>query len=315
MLRTFPVLVALVWALLPARAQTPEFEQLPVWPADGKTPKSLAEKYVFRDSATMEIVISYPTDPNDPSGRRTIYRYRPQNQVEAHVSVVIKRLLDDRLEYAYTVANAPTARESIAVWSVVGPDSATTLVAEHPRWTKVHLKNSKLKQAALPIAPAGDPVYFSGDGLAIAPGQEASGFKVTSAYAPGFTTAYAQGGSPLSTNGDLPLAVFNQLRPLMRWEQINQIVLTLGPRYSAVTPKRTIAEEYRAGLNQMLMHGQIMPESGFVLALSAILDACRSDVNRCRPADIDSASMRAQGSAEKEIAMAVLLALGTRANR
>src|SRR5439155_24648912 len=83
------VLAAFCFLTVPGLGEQPAslYSKLPVWPGDDNLPPASKDKYVFWDPATAEIVMSYPKDPSDPSGARTTYRYRPQNQVEPQISV------------------------------------------------------------------------------------------------------------------------------------------------------------------------------------------------------------------------------------
>jgi len=305
-------LVGLVAARCSAQ-ETSEFDKLPVWPANGKLTEKLQDRYVFRDVSSFEVVIAVPTDPGNPQGPRTIYRYRPQNQVDPRITVEISRAIDGRVQYRYMLANAAGARLPIRAWSLVlaGPESDVEL--DHPKWGKIRLKGTSLEQAAHPGAPAGDTAYWSrrdAPGLEIAPGQSAGDFVLKSSYLPGFTTAYVQGGQPLSTRGELPFEVAEQLIPLMRLKEDTRIVLTFGPRFAPDTDKRTIAADYQRGLQQLAKRGLLSDKTSFHEEATGILAACANpSPNPCPVVKLAERFVRASSPLEKEVGSALLMAL------
>lgn len=289
------------------------FEKLPVWAPSENAPVANPNRYVFRDASTDEIVISYPVDRALPNGARVTYRYRPQNQVAPKIRATVTRQSDGTYRYSYVISNGSGARQNIENWSLIGPGPASDILQEHPRWGQVRLNGSVVAQAALPGTPGGELLDWSShvtpQGLAIRPGQSEPGFIVTSSYRPGFTTAYIQGGQPLSTNGDLPLEVADQLSPLMTMAENNRIVLTLGPRFSPEATRAEIATDYQNGLSELVKAGIIQQTSGFVARVETLLEACSvGETERCRTQK-QALPGEATSGMETEITVALLLAL------
>lgn len=272
---------------------------------------SLRDHYVFRDDRTAEIVISFPKDPDNPDGPRTDYRYRPQNQVDPHILVKISRDSDQRFRYAYTLANGPAARQSIDIWSIVSPGPASDIEVGHPKWGKVRAKGSKAKQAALiGVMDGGYIDWAADDGSAIAPGQSAEGFVIVSSYRPGFTTAYAQGGRPLGTKGDLPPSVVTQLSPLLKLDVNNRLTVTLGPRFKPDVANNVIVEDYLRIMKTLVKGNMLDEQSTFLRRMTDVLSRCIKAPAVC----LDNQSARsisegAETSFEKEIATAFISAL------
>src|SRR5258708_3379158 len=267
---------------LEGQYRSPQYERLPPWPKDGIIPASLQQNYVFRDEKTAEIVLSFPESNGEPDGPRTVYRYRPQNQVEPHVSVTISRDNEGRYRYAYTVENAPTARQGIDIWSVVSPGSNCDIIVDHPSWAKLRAARSHARQAALPGLSEGEYIDWVSDKAGvIAPGTSVTGYTLVSSYGPGFTTAFFQGGKPLGTRGDLPIAVVRELAPLMKIDVNSRATVTIGPRFPKGTSRAIIAAEYRTGIKTLVKEGVLEQKSGFVQNVTTILAACSNPVSSC----------------------------------
>jgi hypothetical protein len=294
---------------LQGQYRSQQYEQLPLWPKDGIIPNSLQQNYVFRDENTAEIVVSFPGD--EPAGPRTVYRYRPQNQVEPHVGVTISRDSEGHFRYLYTVENAPTARQGVDIWSVVSPGPDSDIIVDHPSWAKVRARGSHAKQAALPGLAEGEYIDWVSDKAGvIAPGTSVTGFSLVSSYSPGFTTAFFQGGKPLGTKGDLPVAVVRQLAPLMKIDVNSRPAVTIGPRFAKGTSRAIIAEEYRSGIQTLVKEGVLDRQSGFVQNVTAILAACGNSAAPCLSQAQTSWLESVKGSREEsEIAAALVLSL------
>ncbi len=292
-------------------AQTP-FDLLPLWPADGNAARpQLRGKYVFRDLTTMEIVISYPSDDAAPDGPRTIYRFRPQSQVDASLGLTIKREVD-LLRYEYIVHNGLRARQSVEIWTLIAPSSADHLELQQRDWAKIRLRGTETRQAVFPTLPPGDTIMWSSHSdtrLRITPGSSASGFIIRSDYLPGFTSAYMQGGPALSTNGDLPVAVARQMAPFLQHDGANQSVITLGPRFDPSSTKTSIAGDYLAGIQAAAKSGAINPASPFYASLTTFLKRVIASNRDLIPERADELTRVAHSDLEKEILSGVVLAL------
>jgi hypothetical protein len=309
------VVVGLLAAVCQAQDHS-EFSKLPAWPSDGRLSGDLQNQYVFRDARTEEIVLAIPTDRANPSSHRTIYRYRPQNQVDPQIGITISRALDGHLVYRYVIANGSGARQPIDAWTLVVPAADADLELNDSRWLHHRLAGAKVQQSAHTAAPPGDAAYWSrstANGLEapIAPGQRAVEFLVTASYLPGFTTAYVQGGPPLALPGELSFDVGQQLAPLMKMAQSTRPVLTIGPRFAPDASKGIVAADYAQGLQELAQRGYLTASGSFCRTAQEILTKCATPASSvCLTADRERALMQSSStSLEKDIADALRVAL------
>lgn len=305
----------LLFALFHCSAAQPPaaYDRLPTWPGEDRL-TAFPENFVFWDATAQEIVISFPKDPQNPHGVRTTYRYRPQNQVDPQIVPEISFERDGNYHYRYTVSNGLAARQAIDIWSLVSPGVDADIRLEHAEWGKLRVSGSVAKQAALqPEAPHGEYIDWVSDGRSIGPGSVANGFLVVSSYRPGLTTAYAQGGKPLSAKEGMPPAAGRQLVPFMKLEVNNRVTVTIGPRFARNTPSGAIARDYAAGIRRLIIVGDMDASSQFVSVVLAALDAC-SGVEAERCASLPAAAIRDSAASvlEHQIAAALLLSIGPR---
>lgn len=299
--------------MLAAAQEKSVFEHLPVWPSDGKLNESQHGQYVFRDTSTEEVVIVILDDQTDPRGPYHTVRHRPQNQVDPDISVEISRTADGSLRYRYTLANGSRARQSIDAWFLALSYAEGGMAVDHPRWGKIWMEKTALRQLANPAIAPGGAAYWSGSAAngsaeAIAPGQSLDGFSVTAAYLPGLATAYVQGGPPLATPGELPVAAGPRLVELMK--ESRRTAVTIGPRFKAATDKKAIAADYQEGLRVLAERKVLDPKTPFYQAAMVTCRACA--IGLCSMQDQEG---RLQGlissPLEKTIASGLILALSS----
>jgi hypothetical protein len=210
----------------------PVLDTLPVWSSGIRTFADLRGRYVFRDSETQEVVIAFRSEEN-PASVMTIYRYRPQNQVQATVTATVAMETRGTYRYRYVIGNGRNARLAISLWLLVGPNSSGDVQADGSSWAFARLRNQDTKQAAIETAPRGTALSWAagGTGSPVQPGAASPVFDVLSSFLPGLTSAYFQGGDGLATSGgDLPLEVSARVEPFMVIDQRFQVQLTIGPK-------------------------------------------------------------------------------------
>ena len=287
------------------------FDKLPSWQLSIGNSAKLGDKFVFRDDDTQELVILLAPDPAALLMKQKLLRYRPQNQVKATISQTISPV-PEGYAYRYSVTNGQGARLAIDAWSMVVGKSNLPMIPSHPRWAKVYLKDTSVEQSAIPGVEAGRAVYWGSriEGASmIDPGTQSDGFSVRSPLLPGFTTANVKGGEPLSTPGELPRQVGDQLIPLMKMKESTQSVVVLGPRFQRDVSRQAIAADYRKGLGALKKEGRIDVNSPFVRLLSTALADCEIK-GVCRSQTFAALTTSAASPIEKDIAMGVAISLG-----
>jgi len=190
-----------------------EVKTLPVWPADGK-PSPAAGQFVFRDSATGEIVVSYPALDN--ANRRVTFRFWLQNRVEPQVFIQLSRNAESLYVYRYELANGASAKTPTWAWDVVGPGNDPNIAITHPVWDGTNFQDPVAPQALLKTAKQAAFLSWAGVSTPIAPGSKVPDFQIISGYKPGFTTAYATGNGGINAPDELTEQVAEQLLPLQR---------------------------------------------------------------------------------------------------
>ena len=221
----------------------------------------------------------------------------------------ISRETDGSYRYLYALRNGPSSRQSIDIFSIVGPGPDSEIRVEHPFWGKVRAKGSKAKQAALPPGtPDGEYINWASGGKAVPPGGTATDFVIVSNYRPGFTTAYAQGGRYLSFNaGGPPPEVARQLAPLMKLEVNNRTTLTLGPRFAPEAPRSLVAADYRLVMQQLLKTAAVSESDFFRIVIKLLDDCAASEAKPCLDDNQASFLSTQRAGIERDIASGLLL--------
>src|SRR5215471_8185894 len=107
----------------------PDFP-VPAWPANGVIPADLKSHYVFVDAAKNEYILAYPSNLGSPNfekdgpGQIQVSRFKLQRDVEPAVNVAIAVSAGGKIKYAYTVVDAPKAKQSIDQWALALPEGA-----------------------------------------------------------------------------------------------------------------------------------------------------------------------------------------------
>jgi hypothetical protein len=258
-----------VAVICPAQSNDPpEVKALPVWPADGK-PSLPAGGQVFRDSATGEIVVSYPALDN--ANRRVTFRFWLQNRVDPRASVEISRNSEGLYVYRYDIENGSGAKTPIWFWAVVGPGSDPSLAISHPVWDGINPKDPVAPQAFLRTAKRGAFLSWMGVSTPIAPGSKVAAFQIISNYKPGFTTAYATGDGGIHAPDEMTEAVAEQLLPLQRAPVMSKPFLTIGPRFGPDVSSQDIAAIYLEDIRDLCALGLLDKESPFLREVQDVL--------------------------------------------
>ncbi len=203
----------------------PEFP-VPVWPANGVIPAELKNHYVFVDPAKNEYVVAYPENLGSPNFEkdgpkdRQVSRYKLQRDVEPAVNVAVSAAAGGHYKYAYTVLDAPKAKQSIDQWALVVPDAAAGSVTKQPTgWFGVVQRGRKFTVSNPDWIKTGTAVVFSYDKPSeqILPGSIKGGFEVESDLKPGFTLGFFRQGpsveAAVQTSGNIPRSIIQNATP------------------------------------------------------------------------------------------------------
>ena len=264
---------------------------------------------MFLGSGQGEIVVSYPASLDVPgqAGRKT-FRFQLHNLVKPGFAVQIARDENGLFTYDYLLRNGESARQSIRLWSFVGPPDDSKFEVSCPGWSASKARTATARQVALPSVPqlGAEVIFFSRTGNDIQPGnRNFDPFHVTSSYSPGFTTAFVRSGAAFDIPSELPSPVGDQIGMLARPEWDSQVVLILGPRFSPDTSGQAIAADFHIGISRLVRSGQLNGESAFVKEALAALG--RSVQSGGIPAvrDVVNLLPKASPGIESEIATAM----------
>jgi hypothetical protein len=256
---------------------------VPSWPSDGVVPASMKDNYVFVDPPKNEYVLAYPenlgteTFAKDGPGRMRISRYELLRNVAPVVSVAITPAAG-KLLYDYAVANGSSAKQSIDTWLLVLPETAGTDTLKTPEgWfgivqkqRKFKLKNPEwIRTGAAAVWSFQKPEQF------IMPGSSKKGFQIESELRPGFTVAFLRKSESVdvkvTTQGNVPKEVKEQLDQLLALEYNSRTVLTYGPKFERSAADYNIAEDYLQGIITLSRAGILDLSSEFLRNLMSEL--------------------------------------------
>jgi len=285
-------------------ALAPEVRALPPWRGEEEAAKTPGQ-YVFREPSG-EIVVCYP-DPGDPAVRRT-FRFWLQNRVDPQIEASVSRAEDGMYVYTYRLRNGPKAAVAMWNWSVVGPVNQE-IKAEHSVWRGLYARDPAAPQAMLPSLPNGAYIAWVGVDSPLQPGVEATGFKITSAWAPGLTTAYGTGkANPIQAPTGLTREVEDQIIPLERAPVMKKTAVTVGPRFAPGTPVSAVVAAFRSDIADLLRQGLLDPDSPFIRELQQVLTRAAAVPNRRVLGVIGNAP---QSRLENDLLLALKMATAT----
>jgi hypothetical protein len=263
---------------------------VPAWPKDGKVPADMKDKYVFIDLAKNEYVVSYPENmpatetpaakeayEKDGPGPARTGHYELLRNVEPAVLLTVTANAG-KFKYAYSVADGPSAKQSIDQWSVVMPEGALDTINHPAGWFGVLQSDRKFKLKDPDwIRNGADAVWsFEKGEQVIQPGAVLKGFVLDSSYRPGFTIGYFRKAesvdSLIATSGcgaganctGIPKPVKEQLDPLLKVEYDSRTIVMLGPKFDKSADDKTIAADFIHGLDVMTAAGNLDANSDFV---------------------------------------------------
>jgi hypothetical protein len=234
---------------------------VPTWPENGVVPASMKENYVFIDLAKNEYVVAYPenlgTDAfaKDGPGRLKINRYELLRNVAPVVTASITATDSSHYKYAYTVENGSSAKQSIDQWVMSLPAAAGSDTVRGPDgWFGLIQKGRtfKLKNPEWIRSGAAAIWSFQKADQVISPGSSRKGFEIESELRPGFAVAYLRKTESVdvkvTTHGNVPKEVKEQMDQVLQLEYNSKTVLTYGPKFDKSTDDHTIAEDFIQGI-------------------------------------------------------------------
>jgi hypothetical protein len=249
---------------------------VPAWPQEGVVPASMKDNFVFIDLPKNEYVVAYPenlgTDAfKDTPGKMKVARYELLRNVAPTINVTISTVNSTRLKYAYTVANGATAKQSIDQWILdLTEGSGSDVIKPPDGWFGIMQKGRKFKVRNPEWIRTGTAAIwsFQKPEVLIAPGSSKTGFDLESDLRPGFTVAYFRKSESVdvkvTTQGNIPKEVKEQLDSILTVEYNSRTVLTIGPKFDKSTDDHTIAEDFVQGIFTLSRGGALDLNSDFV---------------------------------------------------
>jgi hypothetical protein len=254
---------------------------VPAWPADGKVPPELKDKYVFIDLARNEYVLAYPSKLGTPDfekdpGEMRIARFELQRGVEPAINVAVTAL-GQKYKYDYTVRNAPNARQAIDSWNIVIPENSSALTHHPEKWGSVVQKERKLQMKKPDWIKGGSSAFWfilSQDDV-ISAGGSKGGFVLESDLLPGFTLAYFRKALAFMgpSTATVPKPVLEQVDALLKLEYNSKTLAAIGPKFPAGTAGQVIVADFVEGIDLLTRTGELDPNSEFVKSVTAELKA------------------------------------------
>ncbi len=258
------------------RGLTGRVSLVPAYPPDGNIPPQYSNQFVFADTKTGDLVLSFPENLGMPDfaqnpGRRITVKLELGTHVLPAISVRTWKDDPGKYVYEYNLENRPGARQAIMNCYLPLPSPESVRDIQQPSgWGN---SSFNLGLASSNIGEMSGIGWFSrGEAHAVRPGSQLHAFRVTSVNRPGFVTVYVRGNAHvLAVPGELPDEVSKQLLPLRRLENDSQPLLTIGPRFRPDTNKIVIAGEFFAGISRLIGHHQLDAEAAFVKEALSVL--------------------------------------------
>jgi len=259
---------------------------VPAWPSNGVVPETMKDKYVFLDLPKNEYVVAYPENLDEPNfakdgpGKLRISRYELLRNVEPVVSVSVTPEDPSTFRYAYTVANASSAKQSIDQWIMALPErSAGDTVKTPQSWFGLLQKGRSFKLRNPEWIPQGTAAIWSFQKVdqVIPPGSSKTGFEITSQLRPGFTVAFVRKTESVdvkvTTHGNVPKEVREQMDQILMLEYNSRTILTIGPKFDKAADARAIADDFIQGIVTLSRAGDLDLSSDFCRGLLSQLTA------------------------------------------
>ncbi len=258
----------------------------PVWPGPSHDWTKTPGQWVFLTEAKDAIVVYAPQGDQIGLGGWRYYIVSLRNQARPSVHVQFQQAGDGNMHYLYTILNGPDAKNPIGAFALVGypDDQALALTHTHPSgdgeksWRGWFARRLIARQVEFPQAPTGGYAswFHHMSRSLVQPGQALGGFRMLSSLRPGFTTAFIGSGKHWYSGQVWPEEAIPQLRFLGLPEWKDQVLLTLGPRYTRSKPLAQIAKEFEMGIELWMRNGRLMKHSPMLVQLRTALARVRS---------------------------------------
>lgn len=287
------------------------FSPVPTVTANTTVPDD-SPQFVFLGPTIYNITLSYPKDlaSGKRSGPRQTYKLKMLNRVSPVVSVVVTANADGSYDYAYTVQNDASARDSIKVWSIAMPAVDAVSSATRSAWSAT-TERAPGHLNPLPGGVSMTPVVFitwRGErGSAIAPGKTLAEVRIKSVLRPGFTMLYARSEEDYAVPADVPQEVRDQLDVFRAAQWRDRAVLAIGPRFPKEWGREIVAGEFKHAIARLAKDGRLAADSKFVNSINPILDALNSTGGAAIP--LDPVLSLASTPTEVDIAHAIAISL------
>lgn len=242
----------------------------PTWPADGVIPDSEKNQFVFLSPDQHSVVVALPS--SDPAAPRTTTTVAIHNRLDAQTSVEIKKAASSFV-YRYTLSIAPDSVDTVNDFDVVVSADPNIEVMKN-NWGGMIATVDIAKRIGLRYAPPGRFIaWLSPDSEPLHAGAKADFFVITSANRPGFTTAYIGRFPAVELPGEWREEVIDQLDPIADPAWVEKHIITFGPRYADSDSPQKMAQDYLAGIADLVRSHRLALSSRFVQEISAQLRA------------------------------------------
>jgi hypothetical protein len=297
----------LAQSLFAQKAPSPQAGHLspvPLLSPDGVIPDEQAGNFVFLDTATWDLVISYPENVGDPEflqhpGPRVTRHIALDKHVDPMVYVSFIRDQNGKLRYVYSVHNTVNAKQGIRAWTLQVPQPPALLnttvlqtdVASSARtfgapssWGTGSVTTRTTVGQQSPTWSTSTPQST------IAPGASLTGFSLQSEdLQPGFVrAAFSSAAVPTQLSSlDVPGPVQKQLAALDTMDFNNQTVLTLGPKFGPNDNQIAKVADFFTGFRILNRSGYLTNQSPFVQEALRILQSYLDGVAQSPPVPVD----------------------------
>jgi hypothetical protein len=283
---------------------------VPEWPANNMVPAEMKDKYVFVDIAKNEFVLAYPENLGTPTfekdgpGAIKMARYELLRNVEPSVSVAVTSA-SGKFKYAYTVANAAAAKQSIDQFAVSAPEEVGPAIKGPAGWFAIMQKGRKFKLSNPDWIRTGAALVwsFQKPEEVIQAGSKKTGFEIETELRPGFTVGYFRKAESVevkvATSGNIPQVVKDQRDELLAVEYNSKTLLVIGPKFDKNVDDKVVAADFVKGI-------EFLGKTGTLNANSDFVKAAVTELNRVATAGSPARfTVQPRGEAETEVFNAI----------
>jgi hypothetical protein len=269
---------------------------------------------VFYDPHSAEYVVYYaPDSAGEQSVQPTMLRFGTHSLVDPKVTFAVAPTGDGRFHYTYKVENGAHARQSIRRINILDYSDSSPQ-GSRANWS-THVEKHNERDLGTPAMSASAIEWTSNSAApSIAPGDSITGIGIDSKSLPGFINMAFRGDSKSNEYtpdavASLPKAAREQLASVLKAAWDAKTAMVIGPRFARGTSQFTMSQNFDFGIQVLVRHKLLDPNSTFVQNARRILGAQlqSNDEIQLNSASLDF-TKDAQTTLEKEIANALEIA-------